>query len=847
MPDDTTPQPATDANIGHIEPRSISEEMSESYLNYAMTVIISRALPDIRDGLKPVHRRVLYAMHQMGMRSRSKHVKSAKIVGEVLGKFHPHSDQAAYDTLARMAQDFSMRYLLVDGQGNFGSMDGDAPAAMRYTEARPTALAEELLADIEKETVEFMPNYDTSTVEPKYLPAKVPNLLLNGALGIAVGMATSIPPHNLREVVAATKAQIDNPDITVDELMTHLPGPDFPTGAIIYNTEDIKVAYATGKGSIVMRAVATIEEKKTGSHQIVVTAIPYQVNKADLVAKIADLVKAKRLEGISDLRDESDRNDAVRIVIELKPTAYPKKVLNRLFELTAMQTSFHVNMLAIVDGIQPRILSIHDVLGEFIRHRVEVVRRRTTYDLARAEARLHILEGLRTALDHIDAIITLIRGSETREEAHAGLCSAYSLSDLQASAILEMRLSALAGLERKKVLDEMTEKEALIAELKGILASPEKVQAIIKTELDEVAEQHGDDRRTQIIPTALGSFSAEDLIPDEQVAITLTSGNYIKRVPVSAYKAQQRGGKGIVGMTTKEEDTVELLRVASTHDDILFFTSKGRLFKSKVYELPAASRQAKGTPVVNIIQLAPEEAVTEMITLAAKHRDGRTYFFMGTRQGVVKKTEIEKYQNVRSSGIIAIGLKDDDALHWVKPTSGNDTLMMVSKNGQAIQFLETDVRPMGRSAAGVRGMRLRAGDHVMAMDVIPSPEADLLVVLGKGFGKRTKSEHFGIQKRGGIGVRTAKVTSRTGEVIAAQIVEGDDGDVVMISEQGQTIRLPLKSVKRLGRDTQGVTLMRFKDPGDRVASMTVFRKDEADEAPVEPPPAPKKPGKAKEA
>ncbi|MBI4032843.1 DNA gyrase subunit A, partial [Candidatus Berkelbacteria bacterium] len=707
------------------------------------------------------------------------------------------------------------------------------PAAMRYTEARLSTLAEELLTDIEKETVEFVPNYDGSTQEPRYLPAKVPNLLLNGALGIAVGMATNIPTHNLREVVAATKAQLSNPDSTIDELMQHLPGPDFPTGGVIYNTEDIKVAYATGKGSIVMRAVAEIEEKKGGGHQIIVSAIPYYVNKADLVTKIADLVKDKRIEGISDLRDESDRTESVRIVIELKSTAYPKKVLNRLFELTPMQTAFHVNMLALVDGIQPRVLSLRDVLQAFIDHRTGVVRRRTTFDLKRAEARLHILEGLRTALDHIDAIITLIRGSETREEAHAGLKANYQLSDLQAGAILDMRLAALAGLERKKVLDEIAEKEALIAELKAILDSPERIKAIITTELDEVAEQYGDDRRTQIIPTAIGSFSAEDLIPDEPVVITLTNENYIKRVPVTAYKSQQRGGKGIVGMTTKEEDAVAQLAVASTHDDLLFFTSAGRLFRTKVYELPAASRQAKGTPVVNIVQLAPNETVTAMITLSKSALGGKTYFFMGTRHGVVKKTEIAAYSNVRKSGIIAVGLKPGDELRWVKVTTGNDMIVMLSHNGQAIQFSETDVRPMGRSAAGVRGMKLRAGDEVMAMDAVDG-KTDLLVVLQNGFGKRTSLAHFGTQRRGGIGLRAAKVTDKTGPVIAAELTAGDEGDVVMISTFGQTIRLPLKSVKRLGRDTQGVTLMRFREAGDLVASMTVLRSEE--EVEDQPPP-----------
>ncbi|MGI6103151.1 MAG: DNA gyrase subunit A [Patescibacteria group bacterium] len=831
QPENETPAtenvPVHEEGIGLIQARAITEEMSKSFLDYAMSVIVSRALPDVRDGMKPVHRRVLYAAYQMGLRARGRYVKSAKIVGEVLAKFHPHGDQAAYDTLARMAQDFAYRYPLIDGQGNFGSMDGDAPAAMRYTEARMTSIAEEMLVDIEKDTVDFVPNYDSSLKEPRYLPAKAPNLLLNGSLGIAVGMMTSIPPHNLREIVAGTKAQIDNPDITIDELMEHIPGPDFPTGAVVYGKEDIRTAYSTGKGRIVMRAVAEIQEKKNG-HQIIVSQIPYQVNKADLVAKIATLVKLKKIEGISDLRDESDREEKVRIVIELKQNAYPKKVLNRLYDLTAMQTAFHVNMLALVDGIQPRVLSLKDVLTEFIAHRITVVRRRTAYDLKRAEDRLHILLGLRTALDHIDEIITLIRESANREVAHDELMNRFSLSDRQAHAILDMRLAALAGLERQKVLDEIAEKEALIAELKAILSSEERVREIIKAELDEVSEKYGDDRRTEIVPTALGEFSAEDLIPNEQVVITVTNENYVKRVPVSAYKSQQRGGKGIVGMTTKEEDSVAQLAVASTHDDILFFTSRGRLFATKVYELPAASRQAKGTPVVNIVQIAPDEHVTAMITLNAKQPAG-THFFMGTKDGVVKKTEIEKYKNVRKSGIIAIGLRDGDELLWVRVTNGNSTLMMASKHGQAIQFHERDVRPMGRSAAGVRGMKLRHGDQVMAMDVVPNQDADLLIVLENGFGKRTKVDLFGLQKRGGLGVRAAKVTDKTGIVVGAQIVEGDEADVVMISQHGQTIRLPLKSVKRLGRDTQGVTLMRFRDSDDAVASIALLKvSDEAD-------------------
>jgi DNA gyrase subunit A len=815
-----------DKNIGTIEPRNISDEMSESYLDYAMSVIVSRALPDVRDGLKPVHRRVLYAMHMLGLHPRSKQRKCALIVGEVLGKYHPHGDQAAYMALARMAQDFSMRYTLVDGQGNFGSLDGDSPAAMRYTEARSAPLTDALLADIEKDTVDFVPNYDNAHLEPRYLPSKVPTLLLNGALGIAVGMATNIPPHNLREIVEGTKALITNPDLTLDELMTHIPGPDFPTGAVIYNRADIQTAYATGRGGIIIRAVANVEERKNGGFQIVVSQIPYQVNKSDLVSKIASLVKDKRIEGISDLRDESDRENQVRIVIELKSTAYPKKILNQLFELTELQTTFHVNMLALADGIQPVVYAMKDVLLAFIDHRVIVVKRRTAYDLKKAQARAHILEGLKTALDRIDEVITTIRESKTREIAHTALMEKFALTDLQSSAILEMRLAALAGLERQKVIDELAEKLKLIASLEELLGSEGKIRNLIKDELDEVSEKYGDDRRTKIVKSALGEFTAEDLIPNEQVVITLTDGNYIKRVPTDTYKSQQRGGKGIMGMTTKDEDSVTELRVADTHDDLLFFTSKGRLFRSKVYELPSASRQAKGTPIVNVIQLGPDERVSTLITSKPQELTGEQYFFMGTIRGVVKKTRIDAYANVRATGIIAMKLDADDELKWVRITSGTDQVLIVSKFGQAVRFHETDVRPLGRSTSGVRGMRLRPDDEVIALNTVKDINDELVTVSQRGFGKRTKIGLFHIQRRGGIGLRAARVTDRTGLLIGTQLVEDELGDVVMISEQGQTIRMPLKSVKRLGRDTQGVTLMRLSDKDDKVASMTVFKHQE---------------------
>jgi len=811
---------------GLVKPRDIETEMQESYLDYAMSVIVARALPDVRDGLKPVHRRVLFSMHKLGLSSHAKFRKSATVVGDVLGKYHPHGDAAVYETMVRLAQNFSMRYPLVNGQGNFGSMDGDNAAAMRYTEAKMTAISEEMLADIEKDTVDFVPNYDGSLEEPVVLPARVPQLLLNGTLGIAVGMATNIPPHNLGEIINGTIHIIDNPDCTVDDLMKFIPGPDFPTGAQIYNQEDIKIAYATGKGRVLMRAIADIEERKSGSFRIVVSAIPYQVNKAELISKIADLVKDKKIEGISDLRDESDRKDGVRIVIELKNNAYPKKILNRLYELTPMQTVFHVNMLALIDGIQPRVLTLKNVLEEFIKHRQKVVRRRTQFELKQAKDRAHILEGLKIALDHIDEVISTIRKSETKEIAHKNLIVKFKLSDKQSTAILEMRLSALAGLERQKVEDELKEKLELIKKLEAILGSESEILRIIKKELLEMMEKYADKRRTIINEQQIGQFKAEDLIPNEEVIVSLTNGNYIKRVPVSTYRSQNRGGKGVAGMTTKEEDAVEHLLVTWTHHDIMFFTDKGRVFNCKVYDLPSSSRIAKGQAIVNILQMAPDEKVTAVITLDSKKKDGLKYFFMGTKNGVVKKTEIEAYRNVRKTGLIAVKLNADDKLKWVMTTTGNDKIIIVTRNGQSIYFNEKDVRPMGRSAAGVRGIRLRPGDEAIAIDIATDENCDVFTLLGNGFGKRTRINNFNLQNRGGIGIRASKISDRTGRVVEAMVARGDyDGDVVIMSKNGQVIRTNLKSVKRLGRDTQGVTLMRL-NKGDKVASMTLLKKEE---------------------
>ncbi|MEI8143567.1 MAG: DNA gyrase subunit A [Candidatus Berkelbacteria bacterium] len=825
------PDETYDPLVGRLKQRGLVTEMETSYLEYAMSVIISRALPDVRDGLKPVHRRVLYAMHETGLYHSAKYRKSAKVVGEVMGNYHPHGDTAIYDTLVRMAQDFSMRYPMVDGQGNFGSMDGDSAAAMRYTECRMAAIAGEMLLDIDKDTVNWADNYDGTVQEPVVLTARVPNLLLNGSVGIAVGMATNIPPHNLRELCAGIVALINNPEISIDGLMEHIKGPDFPTGGIIYNTEDIKLAYSTGKGKIVMRAKAEIEEVKRG-FRIIVHEIPYQVNKSSMIEKIADLVKDKRIDGISDLRDESDRN-GVRVVIELRANSYPKKVLNRLFELTPMQTAFHVNMLALTPDLEPRVMTIKDVLEFYIAHRKEVIERRTKFDLRKAEDRAHILEGLKIALDHIDEIISIIRASANRDAAKVNLMAKFNLSERQTDAILDMRLSALAALERQRVEDEYAELLKRIAYLKDILDHPEKILGLIKDDLKEVSTKYGDDRRTEIIPHALDGFSAEDLIPDEQVIVSLSRANYIKRQEVDTYRRQIRGGVGVVGMTTKEEDIVDHLICARTHDDIFFFTNKGRIFKSKIYELPATGRQAKGTPIVNIVQIGQDEKVTAILTVPKASIDSN-YFVMGTVLGQIKKTEISKYDNIRKTGIIAMGLKPKDELKWVETSKGNDVIVEVSEKGQAICYPETDVRPMGRSASGVTGMRLRANDKVMSMAIVPGElwiddekakkSPDMLVILENGFGKRSPLKYFNLQKRAGMGIRAANCTPKTGSVIGMHITYTEIGDVVLASRKGQFIRMELTKIKRLGRDTQGVTVMKMRED-DKVSSVALIQPD----------------------
>ncbi len=820
--------------LGKVEPRILEQEMAESYLDYAMSVIVARALPDVRDGLKPVHRRILYSMSELGLTHAAKFRKSATVVGDVLGKYHPHGDIAVYDSLVRMAQSFAMRYRLVDGQGNFGSVDGDNAAAMRYTEARMTALAEELLTDIDKDTVNFTPNYDATRKEPVVLPAKYPNLLLNGSLGIAVGMATNIPTHNLTEVCDATIKLIDNPEATVEDLMEHIKGPDFPTGANIYDLSAIKSLYATGRGSIIMRAVAQIEESKTKGYRIIISELPYQVNKAELIIRIAQLVKEKKLEGISDIRDESDRKEGVRVVIELKANAYPKKVLNRLYELTPMQTAFHANMVALVDGILPRLLTLKDILAEFIKHRQVVVTRRAKFDLAQAKARAHMLEGLKIALDHIDAVIDTIRKSKDRPEACIQLQKKFRLTEIQANAILDMRLAALTNLERTAVDNELKEKYRLIAELETLIKDPKKVLAKIKQELIEIKEKYGDDRKTKIIAGTLGKFEVEDLIANEQMIVTVTRGNYIKRVPGEVYQSQGRGGKGVIGMETRQEDVIEHLATTWNHNSIYFFTNLGRVFTTKVFELPQAGRAAKGQALVNFIQLAPEEKVTTLLTPSGKSGDLSGYFFMATRKGVVKKTEVAAYANIRKSGLIAIKLNAGDELTYVGVTSGKNKIMLVSRDGQAIYFDETDVRPMGRSAAGVRGIRLREADMLISMDVV-SPEhalnSELLTVLDNGYGKRTQVKYFRDQTRGGVGVKAAKITEKTGKLVIAQVITTTVGDLVLVSSQGQIIRIPVNSAKQLNRDTQGVRLMRLGG-NDHVASATVIQKELEQEIPT---------------
>lgn len=810
---------------GKVLPCNIEKEAQESYLDYAMSVIISRALPDVRDGLKPVHRRILYAMWDVGLKPGAKFRKSATVVGEVLGKYHPHGDVAVYDSMVRMAQDFAMRYPLVWGQGNFGSMDGDAPAAMRYTEAKLARISEEILFDIEKDTVNFIPNYDGSHKEPQVMPARLPNLLLNGTMGIAVGMATNIPPHNLSEICDGLTHLIEHPNCDVEELCEFVKGPDFPTGGIIYDVSAIKQTYATGKGSIVMRAKTEIVEDKAGQFKIIVSEVPFQVNKATLLEKIATLVKDKKIEGIRDLRDESNK-EGVRIVIELKKDSYPKKILNQLFDMTQLQDSFHVNMLALVDGIQPKVLNLKMILEYYLVHRKEVVRRRTEFELNRAKDRAHILKGLKIAVDNIDAVIKLIKKSKDKEDAKVNLMKRFKLTEIQSVAILEMKLQQLANLERMKIEQELKEKLALIKELEEILASPKRILGLIKKDISELKTNYGDERKTQIVAHAVKDFRVEDLIPNESTIIVVTADGYIKRLPPETFRTQSRGGKGVMGLTTKEEDTVEHLISTTTHLDLLFFTTRGRVFQLKAYDVPAASRTSKGQAIVNFLQLAPEEKISAILSVKELGEGDFKYLVMVTRAGIIKKVDLKDFENVRRSGLISIKLKDGDRLEWVKPSSGNDEIILITAVGQAIRFKEKNVRPMGRAATGVRGIRLKGKDEVIGMDVIdPSLVSknliDLFVLMENGFGKRTNLKNYKIQGRGGSGIKTAKTTPKTGKIISAFITSSkDERDLIIISKFGQVIRLPFKSVSTLGRATQGVRLMRFKEADDRAASVT---------------------------
>ncbi|MDP3975983.1 MAG: DNA gyrase subunit A [bacterium] len=821
VPEDELEQTITNLTASVVH-RSITREMEESYLTYAMSVIVMRALPDVRDGMKPVHRRVLYAMYTSGLNASAKYRKSATVVGEVIGKYHPHGDSAVYETMVRMAQSFSLRYPLVDGQGNFGSIDGDSAAAMRYTEAKMTKLADTMLEDIDKETVDFRPNYDGNHREPIVLPSKVPQLLLNGTVGIAVGMATNIPPHNLCEVIDGTVHLIDHPETSVEDLMQFIKGPDFPTGGIIYDKSAIQTMYATGRGGVVVRGKCKIEQMNNGRIRILISEIPYQVNKATLVTKIADLVRDKKIVGISDLRDESGRREAVRIVVELKKDAFPKKVLNQLYKYTPLQSAFNMNMIALVDGLQPQLLNLRSCLLYFVAHRKEVVTRRTQYELKIAKARAHILEGLKKALDHIDEIIKVIKKSADRDEARMNLMKKWAFTEVQANAILDMRLQTLAGLERKKIEDELKEKRALIKDLEAILASEKLLMGIIKDELMEARERFGDARRTEIVPQGIGKFSSLDTIPNNPMIVALTKQNYIKRLELTAFRAQRRGGKGVIGSKTKEEDEVIELAFSRNHDNVLYFTNLGRVFKLPVFEVPASSNQARGTAIINLLSLQPEEQVVTMM-VDQENPNPDDFLIMATRKGTVKKTSLQDFANVRKSGMIAIKLRPGDELHWVERVRFKDQVMMVTRNGAGIRFQQTEVRPMGRASQGVIGMRLKGDDRIVDMSIVSDEGRDeLLVIMEKGLGKATAVNQYRLQSRGGTGVKTASLTDKTGKLVAGKVINPNQkADVIIISRHGQTIRMSLDEIPSQGRATQGVYLMRTAN-GDQVASVSLI-------------------------
>lgn len=868
MEENITPQ-----NIGKIELAPLVEEMQKSYLDYAMSVIVSRALPDVRDGLKPVQRRIIFAMSEQGLHHTARYQKSAAVVGEVLKNYHPHGDAPVYEAMVRMAQNFSLRYPMVDGQGNYGSVDGDSPAAMRYTEARLSAIADELLRDIHKDTVDFIENYSGTTTEPVWLPTVIPNLLLNGAQGIAVGMATQIPPHNLGEVCDALIHMIDHPariasparndaaisgeqsdaggpatvskqkeaievklgqtveelkhetyyqsSATVEDLMQFIKGPDFPTGASIYDATEILAAYAIGKGRIVMRAKAEIEETRGGRFDIIVTELPYQVNKAVLIAKIADLVKEKKIEGISDLRDESDRR-GMRFVIELKRDAKPKSVLNNLYKHTAMQSVFNVNTVALSDGV-PHLMTLKRVLGEFIHHRQIVITRRSDFELKEAKAREHILEGLKIAVDNIDEVINTIRRSKDADEAKGKLMSKFKLSDIQAVAILDMQLRRLAALERQKIEDELKLIRELISYLEDLLAHPEKILKVVREELKKIKDRYGDDRRTRVYKQKVGEFSEEDLVADEQTIVTVTQGGYVKRQLPGTFRTQARGGKGVSGITTKEEDAVSHLFYTRTLDNLLFFTNRGRVFQIKVWEIPETSRVAKGQAIVNLINVEQGEKITAILTHRAK--DKYKFLFMCTKQGNVKKTPIEEYANIRKNGLISIKLDPGDQLGWVVPTSSNDDVVIVSYQGQSIRFKESQVRPTHRDTSGVRGIMLEKGDEVVSMNLVNDPQGMLLVVMENGLGKKTPISAWKVQGRGGSGIKAAQVTDKTGKIVTAELIDKTHETLVLTSNKGQLIKLSIKEIPTLQRQTQGVILMRVR-AGEKVAAATVVAKKE---------------------
>lgn len=810
------PQPAPRGIVA----QDITGEMETAYLDYAMSVITQRALPDVRDGLKPVHRRILYSMRLNGLTATAKFRKSATVVGDVLGSLHPHGDASVYEAMVKLAQQFSTRYPLVLGQGNFGSIDGDSAAAYRYTEAKMSKLAEEMLRDLEKDTVDWRPNFDGTKKEPIVLPAAVPNLLLMGSLGIAVGMATNIPPHNLREVAAAVAHLIDNPDASTDDLLKFVKGPDFPVGAVAFNQKDISHAYTNGRGGVVVRGEAEIVEDKRGAFAIIITSIPYRVNKADLQVKIADLVRDKKIEGIRDMRDESTTD--IRIVIELKTGAQPQTVLNKLYKHTQLEETFHYNMVALVDGI-PQTLSLKAILEEYVKHRSEVIRRRTAYDLGKAKDREHILLGLKKALDHIDKIIKLIRAAKDVPSAHAALMKEFKFSTIQAQAILDMRLQKLAGLERKKIEDELAEVQKLIKELEAILKSKARMMKIVKDDLLEVAEKYGDDRRTKIIKGGVKQLSQEDLVPDDESVLVLTQGGYIKRTNPDEYKTQKRGGVGVVDLSTKEEDVVTTLITTSAHSDLLFFTDKGKVYQSKMYEIPEGRKATRGKSIMNFLPLTPEEKVTSVLAVRKDEWAGDWSLMMITKNGVAKKSDAGAFKDVRRSGLIAITLKEDDSLISARFVGKGDELSLVTLHGQAIRFKETDVRQMGRTAAGVTAMRLSKGDSVVSADVLKKDEkkSEILIVTRQGYGKATPTKEYKIQKRGGSGIKTAKVTTKTGDIVCGIVLSEDerhDGELVIMSQKGQVIKLPLKDVPTLGRQTQGVRVMKMRE-GDAIASV----------------------------